>query len=85
MIDILQIEEETSSMTLTVAQVLPRDFAATEELFQTFANLLHAYAGFLNRGTDLTAEQENAFQEEYERTLAFLQESMRNFHALKDN
>lgn len=82
--DVLNIEEETASMSLTLLQVLPRDFVATEEIFQAFANFFHAYSAFLNRNDDISPDAESAFQDEYKEVIDFLLDHTNNIRALRD-
>ena len=65
----LYIEEDTSSISLTLSQISDRDFAATEELVQGFANFLGMYCGYLNRDDDVAASTEKDFLMEYEKLL----------------
>lgn len=81
----LDIEEETFSMSLTLTQVLPRDFAATEEIFRSFANFLHTYGAFLNSNKDVSPDMEDAFQNEYDRVIDFILDSTHKIHALLNN
>ena len=67
--EFLYIEEDSSSMSLTLSQVSDRDFAATEELFQAFSNFLKAYGNYLNQEDDVSISMEDAFLIEYEKLL----------------
>lgn len=83
--NILTIEEETASMNLTLAQVLPRDFAATEEIFRSFSNFLHTYGAFLNSDRDISPDIEAAFQNEHDKVINFILDSTNRIHALLNN
>lgn len=65
----LHIEEDSSSMSLTLSQVSDRDFSATEELFQAFANFFGIYGSYLNKEEDVPSSMEDEFLLEYEKLL----------------
>lgn len=64
--EILKIEEKTQSVNLSVRDIAPRDFAATDELIYSSAGLLRSYGQYLDKQDDPTVEQENKFATEVE-------------------
>jgi hypothetical protein len=62
----LYIEEESSSMSLILSQISDRDYAATEDLLQTFAGFIKMYGNYLDFSGDVTASEEEAFLSVYE-------------------
>ena len=78
--DILQVEEDTASMALTLVQVQARDFDATEEIFRAVANFFHAYGAFLNKHEDASAEAEQSFLKERDRVLETIIDSTIRIH-----
>jgi hypothetical protein len=73
--EFLYLEEESSSMSLTVSQISDRDYEATEELFQSFANFIKLYGNYLNREDDVSSSDEEAFLLEYEKVVNVILEA----------
>ncbi|NRB17846.1 MAG: hypothetical protein HRU33_09850 [Rhodobacteraceae bacterium] len=82
MIEILNIEEETQSINLSVRDIAPRDFAATDELISSFAGLLRSYGRYLDNQDDPTIEQENKFATEVENLVDTLLDVSSNIQSL---
>lgn len=68
----MDASEETSSISIAISEILPRDFCGADDLAYAMANFLHSFGRVSDRVEELLPEDENAFLLEVEKVVACL-------------